>query len=95
MNVNSQACNSTVEYSPCSSNNNCGCLPYSTSEGEGVCALLTQSCSSLVSCQSSYDTCAQSEYICVRHSRCSSSPLCYPLSMVDQDICPETIGKYI
>ncbi|CAF1306763.1 unnamed protein product [Adineta ricciae] len=37
--------------------------------------------------------CSQQVHICVRHSRCSSSPVCYPLSMIREAICPLSLNK--
>jgi hypothetical protein len=54
----------------------------------GVCGVVTGSCSSFVSCQSPSDVCTQSGYVCVLHTQCSSSPLCYPPTMFDQSACP-------
>ncbi len=92
MNVNSQTCSNAVQYSACSSNSECGCLSYSFSDAVGVCGLVTQSCSLFVPCQSPNDACTQTGYICVRHPRCSSSPICYPSTSFDQNACPSVIG---
>lgn len=59
----------------------------------GVCGLLTPSCSSFSLCQSSNDACTQSDHVCVRHPRCNSQPLCYPLSLIDENTCPTGFGK--
>ncbi len=93
MNVNGQICSNATQYSACSSNSNCGCLSYSFSNTMGVCGLITQSCSSFVTCQSPNDACAQSGYVCVRHPQCYSSPICYPSTMFDQSTCPPIPGN--
>lgn len=54
----------------------------------GVCGLLGISCSSLSPCQMPYNTCERSDHICIHHSKCSSTPVCYPLAMIDQRLCP-------
>ncbi len=93
MNVNGQICSNAIQYSACSSNSDCGCLSYSFSDDIGVCGLLTQSCSNFVPCQSPFDDCAQSGYVCVRHPQCNSSPVCYPPSMFDLSACPPAISN--
>lgn len=60
-----------------------------------VCALLGVSCSQLRSCQLPDNTCEQSDHICVLHPNCNSNPLCYPMTIVDQTLCPSTIRKII
>ena len=49
----------------------------------GVCAFLWKSCSQLVPCGSSQD-CSDADHICVHHRRCNDSPVCYPLSMIEE-----------
>jgi len=95
VNVNSQTCESATQYSACSLSSECGCLSLSFSDNLGICGHLGQSCSEFSPCQSPNDACAQSQHICVRHPRCSSSPLCYPLSLIDQSVCPmKTVSNY-
>jgi hypothetical protein len=95
VNVNSQTCNNATQYSACSLNSQCGCLSFSFSDSWGVCGLLNQSCSQFASCQSPNDACVQPQHICVRHPRCSSTPVCYPLSSIDQSACPiRTVSNY-
>ncbi|CAF3233722.1 unnamed protein product, partial [Rotaria sp. Silwood2] len=72
----------------CSSNSACGCLHLSFADDVGICALLGVSCSRLSRCQSPHDTYEQVDHICVRHTQCYSRPLCYPLSMTNQRLCP-------
>ncbi|CAF3656677.1 unnamed protein product [Rotaria sp. Silwood1] len=88
VNINSQTCHGKSQYDLCSSNNGCGCLQLSLSDDIGICAILDLTCSRLKPCQSPDDTCETTDHICVRHPRCNSSPLCYPLSMIDQRLCP-------
>ncbi len=92
--MNSQTCNNATQYSACSLNSQCGCLSFSFSDSWGVCGLLNQSCSQFVSCQSPNDACVQPQHICVRHPRCSSTPVCYPLSSIDQSACPIRTGNH-
>ncbi|CAF4097439.1 unnamed protein product [Rotaria sp. Silwood2] len=58
------------------------------SNESGICGFLWLTCSQLVSCGSFNHICYQPNHICVHHSRCFVHPVCYPLSMMDQAICP-------
>jgi len=91
VNVNSQICSNAAQYTACSLNSGCACLSYSFSNTTGVCGLVNQSCSLFSSCLSPNDGCAQTGYICVRHPRCSSNPICYPPTSFDQNACPRVI----
>ncbi len=92
VNVKSQTCENASQYGLCSSNSACGCFPITFADNIGICGLISVSCSRLSPCQSG-DTCQNADHICVHHPRCSSTPLCYPLSMTDQRLCPPTTGK--
>ncbi|CAF3193307.1 unnamed protein product [Rotaria socialis] len=72
---------------PCSYNHACKCLPLSFADDVGICAVVGASCSRLSPCRFPYDTC-DADHICVRHQQCGSNPVCYPLSMADQRLCP-------
>ncbi|CAF1543093.1 unnamed protein product, partial [Adineta ricciae] len=85
--VNSLICNSTIPYSRCSKNSACGCFPMAGADNVGICAFLWKFCSELVSCESSQE-CYKRDHICVHHHRCNSYPVCYPLSMMNETICP-------
>jgi hypothetical protein len=89
VNVKSQTCQGTYQYAQCSSNSACGCLSLPFADNIGICALLGVSCSRLSPCQSD-DSCEKTDHICVRHPQCDSRPLCYPLTMTDQRLCPST-----
>lgn len=93
--MKSDGCDNADEYNSCSLNSDCGCLLYSFSVTKGVCGSLTQTCSDFVPCQSPNDICPQSGYICVRHRRCHSLSLCYPLTMTQEDICPPKKGFHL
>ncbi|CAF2949022.1 unnamed protein product [Rotaria sp. Silwood2] len=54
----------------------------------GICGSLWLTCSQLVSCGSSNNVCYQPDHTCVRHPRCYARPVCYPLSMTDERLCP-------
>ncbi|CAF3889758.1 unnamed protein product [Rotaria sp. Silwood1] len=54
----------------------------------GICGFLYEPCSELVSCQSSNNACYEPDHICVHHPRCHLQPVCYPVSMIDQQTCP-------
>lgn len=95
VNANSRTCDVQTEFDTCSSNSQCGCLPLSNSNSLGVCGLRNASCSDFVECQSSDDTCAQPEHVCIRPPRCGSPRLCYPLAMAQQNLCPPLISKYL
>ena len=82
------------QYSSCSLNNQCGCLPFSFSNDYSICALLTLNCSHLNPCQSPYDACP-SQHVCVRHTRCDTRPLCYPMSSAHASVCPPIPSKLI
>lgn len=95
VNVNSQACNNAAQYSACSTNTDCECLLYPSSDSMGICTFLVESCSGLVPCESSTNTCVDSGHICVRHPRCNSLPLCYPSILASDSMCPLMIGKLL
>lgn len=90
--VKSQTCVSTSQYGVCSSNSACGCLPISFTDNIGICSVIGVSCSRLSPCKSD-DTCENTDHICVHHPQCSSSPVCYPLSMSDERLCPPMRSK--
>ncbi|UJR12123.1 hypothetical protein I4U23_016300 [Adineta vaga] len=54
----------------------------------GICGFLWPTCSHLAPCDSLNHACYQSNTICVRHPRCQDHPICYPISMMDQKVCP-------
>lgn len=80
------------QYGQCSINNQCGCLHRSALNRSGICADLSLPCSQLVSCRTSDNFCFQPNYVCVNHPRCNMRPVCYPLSMANEKLCP---GKLI
>jgi hypothetical protein len=80
------------QYSACSTNSQCGCLPFSFSDSFSICGLVSSSCSQFSPCQTPNDACPQ-QHICVRHTRCDSRPLCYPMSMTYQSVCPTVQSK--
>ncbi|CAF4246057.1 unnamed protein product, partial [Rotaria sordida] len=85
--VSSLICDSTTAYGRCSSNNACKCYPMAGANNVGVCTFIWKPCSLLVPC-CSLQECSDPDSICVHHNRCSNSPICYPLSMIKEDICP-------
>ncbi|CAF0979601.1 unnamed protein product [Adineta steineri] len=86
--LSSQICQDIAQYAQCSTNSACGCFHMINTDNSGVCGFLWPICSQLALCNSSDNTCQQSGTVCVRHSRCNDRPLCYPVSMMDQRICP-------
>ncbi|CAF0762438.1 unnamed protein product [Adineta steineri] len=92
--VKSQICKNAAQYDRCSTNSACGCFSRVGTNGDsGVCGFLWPTCSSLVPCNTSDNSCAQSNTVCVQHPRCHDLPLCYPVTMSKQNICPPTINK--
>ncbi|CAF2752269.1 unnamed protein product [Rotaria sp. Silwood2] len=83
-----ERCDNSLPYEACSSNRGCGCLPLSHNNKSSICAFVYATCSKLSSCAADNKTCYQPHYICVKHSRCHTSPLCYPMHMTTQSICP-------
>ncbi|CAF0934639.1 unnamed protein product [Adineta steineri] len=59
----------------------------------GVCGFLWPTCSRLVRCNSSDNSCLQPNTICVRHPQCEDYPLCYPTAMIDYKMCPPMKSK--
>ena len=55
-----------------------------------MCALAGVDCARLNPCRSTDYICEDPNFICVRHSQCSSQPVCYPLVMMDRRLCPPT-----
>ncbi|CAF4025886.1 unnamed protein product [Adineta steineri] len=92
--IKSQLCEKTAQYGECSTNIACGCFHMiGTSDNTGVYGFLWPTCSRLVPCNSSDNSCRQSNTICVQHPQCNDLPLCYPVPMIDQTICPPMINK--
>ena len=90
--MNSQTCSASYASAPCSSNSACGCLPLSFADEIGICAVLGVNCARLSPCRSSDQSCDSPNHICVQHSQCDSRPLCYPLSLADQRLCPPSMA---
>ncbi len=91
--MNSQTCKVTPGYDSCSSNSACGCLPIASANNIGICAPVGVSCSQLTPCQLPDSTCEKSDHICVFHSRCDSNPICYPMALLHQKLCPSLTCK--
>ncbi|CAF2027457.1 unnamed protein product [Rotaria magnacalcarata] len=83
-----QICQSASQYEQCSSNTACACLRLMNTVNDGICAYLRVKCSELISCANNNRTCYRPDHICVNHSRCHSTPLCYPIDMTLQIFCP-------
>ncbi|CAF2525481.1 unnamed protein product [Rotaria sp. Silwood2] len=88
--VNSQPCHEMSQYSQCSTNSACGCLYSASSNNIAICGFLWVTCSELVSCESLKNTCYEPNHTCIHHPRCHNLPLCYPLLMSNQQMCPQT-----
>ncbi len=88
-----QVCQDVAQYSRCSKNSACGCFHMVNADNTGICGFLWVTCSQLVPCNRSDNSCHQADAICIRHPRCDDLPLCYPVSMIDQRICPSIESK--
>ncbi|CAF4125391.1 unnamed protein product, partial [Adineta steineri] len=86
--VESQICNEIAQYDRCSTNSACGCFSKTNATENGICAFLWATCSTLETCDVSNNKCHQPNTVCVRHPRCHERPVCYPMSMAGQHICP-------
>ena len=84
----SQTCQGVMQYNQCSLNIACGCLPLVNIDNGSICALLHIRCSELASCAFNNRICFQPGYQCVKHPRCQTAPLCYPVDMAHQVMCP-------
>ncbi|CAF4101541.1 unnamed protein product [Adineta steineri] len=92
--INSQICEKTPQYGECFTNSACGCFHMAGAKDDtGVCGFLWPTCSRLVRCNSSDNSCIQPNTICVQHPQCDDFPLCYPVTMIDQNMCPSKTNK--
>ncbi|CAF1346642.1 unnamed protein product [Adineta steineri] len=72
----------------------CGCFHMvGATDDTGVCGFLWPICSRLVPCNSSDNSCLQSNTICVQHPQCDDRPLCYPTAMIHESYCPPMKNK--
>ncbi|CAF0736131.1 unnamed protein product [Adineta steineri] len=79
-------CEQIAQYGECSTNSACSCFHrIGTNEGTDICGFLWPTCSQLVPCNSSDNSCTQSNTIYVPHHQC------YPIAMIDQKMCPPMI----
>ncbi|CAF3856677.1 unnamed protein product [Rotaria sp. Silwood1] len=53
-----------------------------------MCSYLYVECSELNACAADNRTCWEPEHKCVTHPRCHNVPLCYPMDMATETICP-------
>ncbi|CAF1353463.1 unnamed protein product [Adineta steineri] len=84
--IKSQICEKTSQYGECSTNSACGCFHMlGANDNTGVCGFLWPTCSRLVTCNSSDNSCLQSSTICVHHPQCDDRPLCYPTAMIHEN----------
>ncbi|CAF1260742.1 unnamed protein product [Adineta steineri] len=91
--INSQICKKTSQYGECSTNSACGCFHMMDADDVGVCGFLWPTCSRLLRCNSSDNSCLQPNTICVHHPQCDDYPVCYPVTMIDQKMCPPMKNK--
>jgi hypothetical protein len=91
--VNSELCHGTPQYGQCSADSACGCLHMTGGIDVGICGFMWVTCSELVSCASTNNVCYEPGHICIRHPRCHTIPVCYPVSMTNQQICPPISSK--
>ncbi|CAF4283858.1 unnamed protein product, partial [Adineta steineri] len=71
----------------------CGCFHMMDADDVGVCGFLWPTCSRLLRCNSSDNSCLQPNTICVYHPQCDDYPVCYPVTMIDQKMCPPMKNK--
>ncbi|CAF1246346.1 unnamed protein product [Adineta steineri] len=85
-----QSCGNLPMYARCSTNPDCGCLPFSSVDGQsGICAYLHLNPSTLRTCNTNNYYCDQPNTMCVHHPSLSMSRLlCYPTHMTSLDMCP-------
>ncbi|CAF4105669.1 unnamed protein product [Adineta steineri] len=92
--INSQICENVAQYDRCSTNSACGCFHrIGTNNDAGVCGFLWPTCSHLVPCNASTNSCTQLNTVCVQHPRCHELPLCYPIALSKQNIFPLRTNK--
>lgn len=91
--MNYETCEGASQYDRCSTNNACGCFHRINTNESSICGFLWTSCSRLEPCRPSDHICDQKDSICVQHPRCHNRPVCYPLSMMNQQICPSITSK--
>ncbi|CAF1405611.1 unnamed protein product [Adineta ricciae] len=58
-------------------------IPFSRCSSNNACGCFPM----LIPC-GSLQECSVPDHICVHHSRCNNHPICYPLSLMSEDICP-------
>ncbi|CAF1226629.1 unnamed protein product [Adineta steineri] len=84
-----KVCKKTSQYGLCSTNSACGCFHVlGANYNTGICGFRWPACSRLVLCNSSDNSCSQPDTTCVRHPQCNDLPVCYPVTMTNQSICP-------
>ncbi|CAF3979548.1 unnamed protein product [Rotaria magnacalcarata] len=54
----------------------------------GICGFLWVTCSHLVACSSPHNGCEKTGHVCIQHPQCQNNPVCYPLYLIDEIICP-------
>ncbi|CAF1154045.1 unnamed protein product [Adineta steineri] len=87
--IESQICEKKPQYGECSINSACGCFRLmGVNNNTGICGFRWPTCSRLVLCNSLDNSCSQSNTTCVQHPQCNDLPLCYPVTMTSQSICP-------
>ncbi|CAF1020329.1 unnamed protein product [Rotaria sordida] len=86
--VKAEPCQGLAQYSQCSSNPACRCLKLTTDTDTGICGFLYVTCSELVSCSGENRTCFTPDHVCVQHPQCQALPLCYPVRMATNNMCP-------
>ncbi|CAM4781959.1 unnamed protein product [Rotaria magnacalcarata] len=84
-----QSCDGLIEYAPCSTHSACACFRIIASPNSSICVdQFLLSCSELVQCEGSNNTCSESEHLCVNHSRCPDFYVCYPVPSFNEQLCP-------
>ncbi|CAF4360040.1 unnamed protein product, partial [Rotaria magnacalcarata] len=84
-----QPCDGLTEHAPCSTHSACACFRIIASPNSSICVdQFLLSCSELVQCEGSNNTCSESEHLCVNHSRCPDFYVCYPVPSFNEQLCP-------
>ncbi|CAF1210481.1 unnamed protein product [Adineta steineri] len=92
--IKSEICEKTPQYGECSTNSACGCFHVTSANNDaGICGFRWLACSHLVLCNSPDYSCSQPNTTCVQHPQCNNLPVCYPVTMTDQSICPPMKNK--
>ncbi|CAF0838330.1 unnamed protein product [Adineta steineri] len=78
--IKSQICEKTPQYGECPTNSACGCFHMvGANDDTSICGFLWPTCSRLLRCNSTNNSCIQSNTICVQHPQCDDRPVSYSM----------------